>query len=104
MAEKLAPKSYAAAEKSYLTARKHSEAGRQDSATKHLVKANGYLRQAIESVLIADARKEERTVILSRGLEHPGPLYGHRPCRRGRAAGAGSCRRVTGADQQAQAP
>lgn len=49
----LAPKNYAAAEKSYSTARKHAEAGRMDKATKELVKVNTYLRNAIEAAKIA---------------------------------------------------
>ena len=68
-AELLAPKSYAAADKAYTTARKYSEAGRLDTATKYLVKANASLRKAIEAAKIAavvfkqplDARERAKT-------------------------------------------
>jgi len=49
----LAPKNNVAADKAYKTARKNSEAGRLDRATKFLVKANTSLREAIEAAKIA---------------------------------------------------
>jgi hypothetical protein len=52
-AEILAPKGYGAADKAYTTARKYSEAGRLDTATKYLVRANASLREAIEAAKIA---------------------------------------------------
>ena len=48
----LAPMSYAAAEKAYQTARKYTEQGRLDTATKYLVKANASLRVSIEAAKI----------------------------------------------------
>ncbi len=50
----LAPKNYAAATKSYSTARKYAESGRMDKATKELVDVNNYLRKAVEASKIAE--------------------------------------------------
>ena len=52
-AEILAPKSYAAAASAYQSARKYSESGRLDTATRYLVKANAALRKSIEAAKIA---------------------------------------------------
>jgi OOP family OmpA-OmpF porin len=52
-AQILAPNSYAAADKAYTTARKYTESGRLDTATKYIVKANASLRIAIEASKIA---------------------------------------------------